>query len=118
MADANAMRQQGSLPRTLAGALSWYEVVVLVSNHAREFPSGEGEQGGSCPLANRKSKYPPEIEPLMYCLGCATLDMRASLREERRAAPRGGGRESSVWVCPAGHVLVRLIPQVSEGETA
>jgi hypothetical protein len=55
-----------------------------------------------------KRRYPPEVRPLMYCLGCATLYMRASLREEHRAPATASGKGENLWTCPAGHVLVRL----------
>ncbi len=60
-------------------------------------------------MAKRKSraKYPPEVRPLMYCRRCASQYMRPSLREERRPSTKEAGDER-VWVCPAGHVLVRL----------
>jgi hypothetical protein len=57
-----------------------------------------------------KRKYPPEIQPLMYCLRCTSLYMRPSLREERRPSRKAGGCDEVVWVCPVGHEIVRLRP--------
>lgn len=68
-------------------------------------------------MAKRSSRYPAEVRPLMYCLRCASFYMRPSLREERRPPGTPGGAKTVAWVCPAGHVLVRLTPSDAGGDT-
>jgi hypothetical protein len=66
-------------------------------------------------VAKRPSRYPAEVRPLMDCLRCASHYMRPGLREERRPPRDPGDADTVVWVCPAGHVLVRLTPPGAGG---